>query len=191
MELFTHDFSFLLTVVAFFAYNCSLFAYSGKACVISTLTDCEQRSSTVSKKVRTVSKSSPPPPKFFFKNPSRSVGLHVVAEKMVLVTTHALQRNLRLPGLQLRNLGPENERKLFLHKVFKEPFESWTSAPKIVDVRTKNVFGPGDGKKSFNPRASGRTVQECLREIATEKLMFMLLFFPDSGRVVIKCTLVN
>ena len=30
--------------------------------------------------------------------------------------------------------GPENQRKPLLYKVFREPFGSWTSAPKIVDV---------------------------------------------------------
>ena len=33
--------------------------------------------------------------------------------------------------------GKKNQRKLFLYKVFQQPFGSWTSAPKIVDVRTK------------------------------------------------------
>ena len=50
------------------------------------------------------------------------------------------------------------------------------SAPKIVDVRTKKSFfcGPGDGEKLFDPGASGRKGQECLREIRAEKFMFML-----------------
>ena len=34
-------------------------------------------------------------------------------------------------------IAAKNQRKLFLYKVFPEPFGSWTSAPKIVDVRTK------------------------------------------------------
>ena len=33
--------------------------------------------------------------------------------------------------------GPKNQRKLFWYKVSQQPFGSWTSAPKIVDVRTK------------------------------------------------------
>ena len=49
--------------------------------------------------------------------------------------------------------GPKDQLKLFLYKVFQEPFGSWTSAPKIVDVRTqKCVFQrPDDGEKLFDP----------------------------------------
>ena len=34
-------------------------------------------------------------------------------------------------------MGAKNQRILFLDKVFRKPFGSWTSAPKTVDVRTK------------------------------------------------------
>ena len=50
----------LFKVWAFFTYSCSLFSCSGKARLISTLTDCKQRSSTVTKKHRTVSKKTSP-----------------------------------------------------------------------------------------------------------------------------------
>ena len=47
----------------------------------------------------------------------------------------------------LVELGPRqlglpvaDQRKLFLDRVFQEPFGSWTSAPKIVDVRTKKCI---------------------------------------------------
>ena len=60
----------------------------------------------------------------------------------------ALQREAawaeeRLFG-DLRQSVPQNGRvhlhiiELCLYKVFREPFGSWTSAPKIVDVRTTN-----------------------------------------------------
>ena len=80
-----YSWAFLLTVVfwSFFAYSCvwelfclqfelfnlrfelfclqlSFFAYSGKVCLRSTSTDCEQRSSTASKKPRAVNKKASP-----------------------------------------------------------------------------------------------------------------------------------
>ena len=66
----------------------------------------------------------------------------------------------------------------FLDKVFGEPLGSWTSAPKIVDIRTKSVFScsPSAGEKLFDPWASGRKGQECPQEIRTNKFMFMLFF---------------
>ena len=78
--------------------------------------------------------------------------------------------------------GPENQRKLSLDKAFPQPSGSWTSAPKIVDVRTKSAFscGPSGGEKLFDPWASGRKGQECPREIRTKKFMFML-FVPDAA----------
>ena len=74
--------------------------------------------------------------------------------------------------------GQKINANLFLYKVFRRPFGSWTSAPKIVDVRTKSAFscGPGGGEKLFDPWASGRKGQECPREIRTKKFMFMLFF---------------
>ena len=42
--------------------------------------------------------------------------------------------------------------------------KSWTSAPKSAFT-----CGAGDREKPFDPRASGRKGQECLREIRTEK----------------------
>ena len=41
----------------------SFFAYGGKVCLRNTLTDCKERSSTVSNKAQTVSKKTSPPPK--------------------------------------------------------------------------------------------------------------------------------
>ena len=52
-SLFTHNFGFLLTIGAFFAYN-------GKVPLKSTLRDCKQSSLTVSKKAPTVSKKASP-----------------------------------------------------------------------------------------------------------------------------------
>ena len=40
-------------------------------------------------------------------------------------------------GENLPFLRAKNQHKLFLYKVFRQPFGSWTSGPKIVDVRTK------------------------------------------------------
>ena len=39
--------------------------------------------------------------------------------------------------LRLLNRGQKINANVFLYKVFRRPFGSWTSAPKIVDVRTK------------------------------------------------------
>ena len=51
--------------------------------------------------------------------------------------------------------------------------KSWTSAP-----RSAFFWGPGDGEKLFDPRASGRKGQECPREIRNKKFMFMLFSLP-------------
>ena len=106
--------------------------------------------------------------------------------------TLACAKSLEIEALQPQNpwklkpvepfKGPKNQRKLFVYKVFRWPFGSWTSAPKIVDVRTKNwVFlRPRDGEELFDPWASGRKGRERPQEIRTKKFMFMLLFFfPD------------
>ena len=50
----------LLTAGAFFASRWSSVAYSGKVVLISSSTDCKQRSSTVSNKAPTVSEKLPP-----------------------------------------------------------------------------------------------------------------------------------
>ena len=70
--------------------------------------------------------------------------------------------------------------EFIVQNIFRETFGSWTSAPKIVDIRTKSAFfcGPGDGEKLFDPKASRRKGQECLRGIRTEKFMFTLFFLP-------------
>ena len=57
---FSYSWSFLLTILAFFAYNWSFFAYSGKVRRIRALRDCKQRSSTVGKKAPNVSKKASP-----------------------------------------------------------------------------------------------------------------------------------
>ena len=56
---------------------------------------------------------------------------------------------------------PKHQRKLFLHKIFLQPFGSWTSAPKIVDVRAKSAFscGPTGGEKLLTPEHSGVRVR--------------------------------
>ena len=36
--------------------------------------------------------------------------------------------------------GPKNQRNVFLYEVFRQPFGSWTSALKIVDVRTEKCI---------------------------------------------------
>ena len=76
--------------------------------------------------------------------------------------------------------------KLFLYKVFREPFGSWTSAPKIVDVRPHQKVpffcGIGDGEKLFDLRASGRKGQECAQEIRAQKFMFTLFFLSVTPR---------
>ena len=76
------------------------------------------------------------------------------------------------------SLGAKKSTQTFLYKVFRQPFGSWTSAPKIVDVRTqKCVFlRPRWWGETFCPWASGRKGQECPREIRTKKFMFMLFF---------------
>ena len=56
----TYSWSFFAYSFSFSTYNCSFLTYSGKVCLISTLTDCKQRSSTVSQKARTVSKRASP-----------------------------------------------------------------------------------------------------------------------------------
>ena len=47
-----------------------------------------------------------------------------------------------------------------------------------MDVCTKSAFfcGPSDEEKLFDPGASKRKGQECLRELRTEKFVFMLCF---------------
>ena len=70
----------------------------------------------------------------------------------------------------------------FFVQRFREPFGSWTPAPKIVDVCTRKCVFPAapmvGRKKLFDSWASGRKGQECPQEIRTEKLMFMLFFSP-------------
>ena len=54
--------AFLLTI-GLLCLQLSFFAYSGKVLLISTSTDCKQRSSTVSKTAPTLSKKNFPPTK--------------------------------------------------------------------------------------------------------------------------------
>ena len=78
----------------------------------------------------------------------------------------------------------ENQRKLFLYKVVREPFGSWTSAPKIMDVRTRKgaFLQPRRWDKLFDPCVSERKGQECLQDIRTKKFRPMLLeAFPLRG----------
>ena len=62
-SFFTYSSSFLAYSFSYFTYNWSFFSHSGKVRLIRALRDCEQRSSTVSKKAPTVSKKAPPPQK--------------------------------------------------------------------------------------------------------------------------------
>ena len=88
---------------------------------------------------------------------------------------------------QIRSAETRDQRT-YLDKVLRETIRSGTSAPKIMDFRTKNngrplqkvcvSCGPGGGEKLFDPWASGRKGQECLQETWTKKFMFMLFFFP-------------
>ena len=75
---------------------------------------------------------------------------------------------------------PEYQRKLLLDKVFREPFGSWASAPKIVDVcpQVCVFLQPADGEKLFDRWSSGRKGQECPREIRTENFVFVLFSLP-------------
>ena len=52
--------SFLTYSWSLFTHNLSFFTYSGQLLLISTLTDCKLRSSTVSKKAPTVNKTASP-----------------------------------------------------------------------------------------------------------------------------------
>ena len=58
-SLFTYNWSFLLTVLAFLL-TVGFFAYNGKVHLIRALRDCKQRSLTVSKKAPTASKQTSP-----------------------------------------------------------------------------------------------------------------------------------
>ena len=71
----------------------------------------------------------------------------------------------------------------FLHKAFQEPFGSWTSAPKIMQVCAKSMFFccSADGEKLFNPRTSRCKGQECPREIWTKSLCLCLCCFSFPG----------
>ena len=81
-------------------------------------------------------------------------------------------------------IGVKKSTQTFLYNLFEQPFGSWASAPKIVDVRTKKcVFlRPRWWGETFDPWASGRKGQECPRDIRTKKFMFMLFFrFPEKS----------
>ena len=84
-------------------------------------------------------------------------------------------------------VGAKKSTQTFLYKVFWQPFGSWTSTPKIVDVRTKKcVFlRPQWWGETFDPWASRRKGQECPREIRTKKLCLCCFFFPaDRGEIL-------
>ena len=59
-SFFTYSWSFFAYSFSFFTYSWSFFTYSGKVRLIRALTDCKQRSLTVSKKAPTVSKKASP-----------------------------------------------------------------------------------------------------------------------------------
>ena len=59
LELFCLQFELVCLQLELFRLQLSFFTYSGKVRLINTLTDCKQRSSTVSKKAPTVSKKLP------------------------------------------------------------------------------------------------------------------------------------
>ena len=59
-SFFTYSWSFSAYSFSFLTYSWSFFAYSGKVRLTRALRDCKQRSSTVSRKVPTVSKKASP-----------------------------------------------------------------------------------------------------------------------------------
>ena len=63
----------------------------------------------------------------------RTSTLHCIDH--TIVSRHRGRRSYNV--VSRATLGPKKQRKLFLYKVFQKPFGSWTSAPKIVDVRAK------------------------------------------------------
>ena len=101
---------------------------------------------------------------------------------LILITSENLSAFCRCsPNL---NRGQKINANFFCTNFFNNPSghgrprrKSWTSAP-------KSAFscGPGGGEKLFDPWASGRKGQECLREIRTKKFMFMLCFLPRLNR---------
>ena len=60
LAFFTYKWSSFAYSFSFFTYSWSFFAYSGKVRIIRALTDCKQRSLTVSKKAPTVSRKASP-----------------------------------------------------------------------------------------------------------------------------------
>ena len=69
----------------------------------------------------------------------------------------------------------------FCTKFFRQPFGSWTSTPKIVDVRTKKcVFLRPRvvGRNFLTPGHPGARVRNVHGEIRSKKFMFMLFFLP-------------
>ena len=78
--------------------------------------------------------------------------------------------------------GPKISANFFCTKFVENPSGHGRPA-KILDVHTKKcVFcSPNYGGETFDPRASRCKGQEYLREIRTEKFVFLLFFFfPDS-----------
>ena len=81
-------------------------------------------------------------------------------------------------------LGAKNQRKLFLHKVFRQPFGSWTPAPKIVDVRTKKrVFpaAPVVGRNSLTQGHPSVRVRNVCGKSGPNK-NYVYAFFSPSQR---------
>ena len=78
-------------------------------------------------------------------------------------------------------LGAIRSKNLFLSQVFEKTLRIMDIRAEIVDVCTpKCVFlWPSDEKKLLEPWAFGHTGQECLQEIRTERLVFMLISLPD------------
>ena len=83
-------------------------------------------------------------------------------------------------------IGARKTMQTFLHKVFQQPFGSWTSAPKIVDVHTKKcVFlRPGGGEKLFDPGHSGVRVRNVRGKSGPKSFMFMLSFLAHQNRTI-------
>ena len=83
-----------------------------------------------------------------------------------------------------RCIGAKKSMQTFLYKVFREPFGSWTSAPKIVDVRTKKcVFlRPRWWGETFWPRGQGRPgvrVRNVHEKSRPKSLCLCRFFFPE------------
>ena len=85
-------------------------------------------------------------------------------------------------------LGAKRTTQTFLYKVFQQPFGSWTSAPKIVDVRAENRGRPHQkvrfpaapvvGRNFLTPGHSGVRVRNVRRKSGPKSLCLCCFFLP-------------